>query len=518
MLAAACLASIAAAPPTVSVSFDAAVRSEPATGRLVLYLDARGGSRDPADGPSFDNPQPMFGVTVTDLAPGAAVTIDDAATAFPCPWSELPPGTYRARAVLDMHRLNSSWRREPGNLFSDAVTIVVPRPDEPPTGSVHISLSRIVGPRAAPATDVIEVRSALLSEFHGRDVILRAAVLPPTGYDDGANAARTYAAVYEVPGFGGDHTGVGRFHPYRSRLPEGSPWITLRENAFWIVLDPESGNGHTLLADSANNGPCGRALVEELVPALEKKYRLAADPRARLLRGHSSGGWSTLWLALHYPDTFGACWSSSPDPVDFRRMQLCDIYGRANFYALTPGEFPRPPLTSEMPDTPSYRTAAGVRMTVRQENLMEEVMGPSNTSGQQWDSWFAVWGPRDARGNPAALFDPATGVIDRAVAERYRDYDIAELVRREPGRFALLFQERIRLVVGDRDNYYLNEAVALLKQEVEKVNFLHLPEGGHGFITIVPGMDHGSIYGSEEVQNFPGEMVDHLRRAGLVSP
>lgn len=147
---------------------------------------------------------------------------------------------------------------------------------------------------------------------------------------------------------------------------------------------------------------------------------------------------------------------------------------------------------------------------------MEEVLGPDNTSGQQWDSWFAVWGPRNHRGNPAALFDPATGVIDRAVAERYRDYDIAELVRRDPGRYALLFQERIRLVVGDRDNYYLNEAVALLKQDVEKVSFLHLPEGGHGFVTIVLGRDHGSILATPEVQGFVGDMVDHLRRAGYI--
>ncbi|MFM9995308.1 MAG: alpha/beta hydrolase-fold protein [Phycisphaerales bacterium] len=526
MLAATCLSLASlAAPPAVTISFDAATRAEPATGRLVLYLiadSARMGA-DPADAPFFDNPQPMFGIDVTALPPGASATIDDTATSFPVRWSALPPGRYKAQAVLDLHRENSSWKREPGNLWSETVAFEVTAKDAPPP--VAIKLTRVVGPQRVPEphiAEVFEVRSALLSDFHGRDVTLRAGVLLPTSYNDAANAARTYAAVYEVPGFGGDHTGIHPFHPFRARLPAGSPWLPMRENAFWIVLDPESANGHTLFADSANNGPCGRALVEELIPAIEKKYRLTPDPKARLLRGHSSGGWSTLWLAVTYPETFGACWSSSPDPVDFRRMQLCNIYDEG-MYLLPPQvgystieqvvEYER---LRERGGAPSYRSNGTFKMTVREENLMEEVIGPDNTSGQQWDSWFAVWGPRNERGNPAALFDPVTGLIDKAIAEKYRAYDIADLVRRDAGRVALLFQERIRLVVGDQDNYYLNEAVAMLKAEVEKVNFLHLPEGGHGRITIVPGRDHGTIFGVPEIQNIPAEMVDHLQRAGFI--
>src|SRR6185295_1412012 len=97
------------------------------------------------------------------------------------------------------------------------------------------------------------------------------------------------------------------------------------------------------------------------IPALEAKYPLIADAHARLLRGHSSGGWSTLWLALTYPEIFGATWSTSPDPVDFRRLQLPDIYAGPNMYSGVDGK-----------DLPSYRGAGQERMTIRQENLMEE--------------------------------------------------------------------------------------------------------------------------------------------------
>jgi hypothetical protein len=285
-----------------------------------------------------------------------------------------------------------------------------------------------------------------------------------------------------------------------------SPAGQLARDCFWIVLDPESGNGHTLFADSANNGPCGAALVEELIPALEAKYNLDPEVGARLLRGHSSGGWSTLWLATTYPQTFGACWSSSPDPVDFHRFQSVDIYGQENMY------------TDHGAEVPSVRENGVPIMTIRQENGTEEVLGADNTSGQQWDSWLAVFGPRNERGHPAALYDPVTGEIQPLVAAQFKKYDLVERLRADPVGLGSIYQERIRIVVGDMDTFYLNEAVALLKPEVERLSIADLPEGRHGSISIVPGADHGTVFGSAEVRAFPADMVDHLRRHGLDAP
>ncbi len=497
--------------PRFAVGFDARTRGEPATGRLVVYLireGARIGPREnPADGPFWHDPQPMYGIDVAGLAPGAAAVVDEKATAFPEALDRLAPGTYRAQAVLDLHRDDSDWGREPGNLYSDPITFKV----EPNSvgQNIVVRLSHAVEPerlREVPGVELFELRSELLSAFHGREVKLRAGVIRPVNQV----AHRRYPAVYEVPGFGGNHAEA--FDPYgvyRARLPAGSAWIALRERAFWIVLDPESGHGHTLLADSANNGPRARALVEELIPALEARYGLAAAPEARLLRGHSSGGWATLWLAITHPETFGACWSSAPDPVDFRRFQLPDIYGQPSLYV--------GPAAPGAPDAelPSLRQAGQSVLTIRQENLIEEVLGPDNTSGQQWDSWMAVWGPRNERGNPAPLYDPVTGAIDPALAERYRPYDIAERLRADSASVGLIFHQRIRLLVGGEDSFYLNEAVALLKPEVEKLSFLQYPEGRHGYIKIIPGRDHGTVLTTPEALAIPAEMLEHLVRVGL---
>ena len=86
----------------------------------------------------------------------------------------------------------------------------------------------------------------------------------------------------------------------------------------YVLLDESCPGGTHEFADSANNGPWGRALTTELIPYLEKKYRMQDQASGRLLTGHSSGGWAALWLQVTYPKLFGGTWPTSPDPSDFR--------------------------------------------------------------------------------------------------------------------------------------------------------------------------------------------------------
>jgi pimeloyl-ACP methyl ester carboxylesterase len=528
-----------------SIIIPPAARSTPITStdhaRCVITLIAESSplfrSTQPIDGPFWEEGQPAYGFDVPALTPDAPLLMPADAQFFGVPASALPPGSYIAQARLVINRDNSNWRRAPGSLYSQVISFTIP---EGSASSVSLPLSQVVS--AKPDTDTdrvkfISIPSALLSNFHHRPINLRCAVVFPIDY----SPERTYAALYHVPGFGGDHRDALRLASTSSAAQEGTPQYTLARNLFEIVLDPESQNGHTLFADSANNGPVGKALITELIPELHRRFpTLKSTPAARLLRGHSSGGWSTLWLATEYPDTFGACWSSSPDPVDFRRFQLTDIYSDLNLYFINP---PAADVAADSPLARFLQPAAFIRddsstraeicsfrrldrraraskpiMSARRENLQEELLGPSNTSGQQWDSWFAVFGPRDNQGHPASLCDPITGQIYPDIAAQYRTYDIADRLRRDPARYGPIFQQRIRLAVGDQDNFWLNEAVSLLKPEVEKLNFLVLPEGQHGYIEIIPGADHGSIFASAPLRAFPDQMIDHLTRNNLIPP
>lgn len=499
----------AASCPAVDVEFRMAippgVADGPLSGRVVVYMVREGasigGRQQPADGPFFEDPQPMYSVEVSGAGGGSQITIkagQRGVAGFPVPLAELPEGRYRVQAVLDARRENSSWRREAGNLFSEVRTV------ELAAGAVvELPLATRVEearPRAATDVEYVEVESRLLSAFRGERVVLRAGVLRPESY----LPSRRYPAIYEVPGFGGDHTGIAMHAMARRAVPRDPLSSRLDRAIFRIVLDPEGPNGHHLFADSASNGPVGRALVEELIPELTRRFNLIDAPEARLLRGHSSGGWSVLWLATQYPEVFGAAWASSPDPVDFRRFQLVDVYAAGSMYE-------RATAAGGLEETPSYTDARGEsRMTIREENRMEEVLGPGNTSGQQWDSWLAAFCPKGTRGEPGALFDPETGEIDAAVAEAMRAYDLGARLRADPARYGPIFRDRIRLVVGDMDNYALDEAVGLLRADLERLGFLGDGAAHAGYVRIVPGSDHGTIFGSAEIGAFGSEILEHM--------
>ena len=492
----------AAEDVSFEVSFDASARGEPATGRVVVFLIKEGASvwrASPADGPFWQDPQPMFGADVKDLAPGAAVIIapeTDFPDAFPHALSKLEPGKYKAQAIFDGRRLESVWRREAGNLYSEPVEFEI-KAGQP--AKVALKLNHVVPEWKFPQRQGVReftVTSNLLSDFHGQPVKMNAGVVFPTDHDP----AKKYPVVYEVPGFSGRHDGAA------ARSGANDDWAELRKRAFIIVLDPESPNGHTLFCDSRVNGPWGQALVEELIPALEREFGLIAEPWARIISGHSSGGWSSLWLGTQYPDTFGACWSTGPDPVDLRRFELIDIYSHENAYVDAEGN-ERPAARYPPPGRRGGEYV--VTMSVREENGGEGVLGPDNTSGQQWDSWMACWGTPDSENQGVArpLFDANTGAIDRAEAKAYEAYDIRLLLSRDPARYVPIYAKNIRIICGELDNFYLNEAVALLKEELEK----HGRPEGPGYIKIIPGADHGgSLFARPQMRAIPREMLRHL--------
>lgn len=349
-----------------------------------------------------------------------------------------------------------------------------------------------------------EVRSAILSEFRGREVMLRAGVALPIDH----NPRAAYPAIYSVPGFGGDRTMALREAQRRRQLEEGTPEHELARSAFSIVLDPDGPYGHTLLADSANNGPVGRAITEELIPALERRYRLIARPEARLVTGHSSGGWTTLWLATEYPHIFGAAWSSAPDPVDFNAFQKINIYEDKSMFYRTNDAGERVAL-------PSYTRDGEVLMTIKQEIGVENAIGPRNTSGEQWASWMAVFGPRVADGFPAALYDPETGAIDHPIADEFKRFDIVHRLRQDPERFGPIFRNNIRLIMGTHDSYDLHYAVMRLIETLGEVAPKITMEVTPGYIEMVEGADHSSVLRSDIAKEWPGQMLKHLRRHGV---
>ena len=486
--------------------------TESRSGRMIIFLATPSVLQpgdEPLDAPFFDHPQPMYSVAVSDLVPGATVTVGADAIAFPESIASLN-GTYRVQAVFDRNETERG-HLAPGNLVS-AVTTATFNPEQSDVHDIALTI-RIPEPDrpTGPNLRWFEMKSAILSRAMGRDVIMRAGIALPTGWDDPNFRRRMFPAIYVVPGFGGRHTGASGI----ANMLSTPGTREVMPQAVWIVLDPETALGHHGFVDSPANGPWARALVEEFIPALERQFRLIPRADARIITGHSSGGWSSLWLQLTHPETFGACFSSSPDPVDFSKFQACDLYADTSIFTDSDGkERPsyRVPLTEQFDTT---------RMTVRDEASMERVLGPARDSGEQWDAWSAMWSTLDPVTKlPRPMFDSTTGTIDRGVVRNeWARYDIAALLRADPALYVPILRERVRLLCGARDSYFLDRGVQGLRDALTAAMTAMQATGqmvpdGPGYVEIVPGETHDTMGASSRLR-WNTEIRDYLKSRKL---
>ena len=115
---------------------------------------------------------------------------------------------------------------------------------------------------------------------------------------------------------------------------------------------------------------------------------------------------------------------------------------------------------------PGLRNYLGhVTTTLEQMNHRELALGTKTRSGDQWDVWESVYSPRGADGYPKPIWNKLTGQIDKEVAAYWREhFDLSHILQRDWKTLGPKLRGKLRIYVGDMDNYYLNNAV----YEVEK--------------------------------------------------
>ena len=320
----------------VELSFSKAVTGDAFSGR-VFVIASKGpiNEKSPPPGANWFKPYPFFAQEVKEWSPDTALAfrpqyglpkrwqrLTEVATTTPARGaigflSKWLPEKYYLQAILDRDLGGMHFNSSPGNAYSKPVMVDL---NLPSTSPIKLVIDRVIAEKKLVdegRVKYVELESKLLSDFHKKPIKLRAGVVVPKFYDKDPDAK--YPVIYEVPGFNGTHAGA--------RFAEGLTEVAGVE-MLYVILDPSCRLGHHVFADSDNNGPYGKALVEELIPHIEAKFRTVGAPAARFVTGHSSGGWSSLWLQVTYPDFFGGTWSTAPDPVDFRDFQRVNIYDR----------------------------------------------------------------------------------------------------------------------------------------------------------------------------------------------
>jgi len=485
---------------TFWLSYPAGAHAGPITGRAFLFL-ARTDKEEPRLQSGADRgSEPFFGVDVEALPPGKAVNIDWNTPGFPvASFKELPPGDYYVQGLLlpytkftrsDGHTIwahmdageGQRFNQSPGSLVSAVQKVHI---DPTKKAMYTLSLTKTIPPVASlPETEWVKrfrITSKLASTFWGHQMTLGAVVLLPKGYTE--NPTKRYPVVYTVGhyseraplGFtfeGCDKPETPEARKQRLERTNREPgcefqqaWTSGKVPEMIAVFiqhtTPYYDDSYVL--NSANNGPYGDAITQELIPEIDKRFRTIAAPYARVLTGGSTGGWDVLALQIHYPNVFGGAWGLFPDQLDFRNYQFGNVYADTNAYVQVDGSWlPR--------EIPSSRTVEGLTtLTVREENQAELVIASKGRSGGQWDGWQAVWAPVGADGYPKPVWDKRTGHINHDVVEsmRAKGYDLRDYAERNWKTLGPELVGKLHIAVGDMDNYFLNLGVYRMETFLE---------------------------------------------------
>lgn len=491
-----------------------------------------------------------FGVDVDTLAPGQSITVDAKTFGYPLrSLADIPAGDYYVQAVFNRYEEfhpasgktlwlapdqgeGQHWNEKPGNFFNKPQLIHF---DPAATQPIHLTLDQVIPPVAGTDRDpeflaakspaakwlrYMRFRSEKLSRFWGRDTYLGAWILLPDGFNEHPNAHYPLI-VYQ------DHYSAGfRFMP--STLPPNpkSPGYKREQAQYRFYQDWTSGRlprviliyvqnanpyyDDSYVVDSANAGPYGAAINEELIPAIEKQYRGIGQGWARATFGGSTGGWEAAATQIFYPDMYNGAWVACPDPVDFHAYQNIDLYDDTNAF-VRKGDFGEIPIAADRKPDGSIIANTGP------EYAYEYVLGTHGRSTDQWGIWQAVFSPVGPDGYPAQIIDPLTGAIDKNVVAYWHDhYDLAAILNRDWPTLGPKLEGKLHFAVGDGDTYFLNNAVHLLQKQLDQTRNPH----SDATFQYGPGMPHCYTGGPSEYtmqennadwpQRILPKMVEHM--------
>jgi hypothetical protein len=452
-----------------------------------------------------------FGVDVDGLAPGQPIVVDAKTVGYPLEnLAALPAGDYLVQAVFNVYEQfhladgrklwlppdkgeGQHWNRKPGNLYDEPAKLHF---DPTSSTPIKLTLDKVIPSIAGTDEDPVQIaakspkakwlkfvrfKSEKLSKFWGRDMYLGAWVLLPDGFEEHPKAH--YPLVVYQDHY---HAGFSAPVPFLTTPPPASVQgrAKLRDQYGYkfyqdwtagvlprvILLYVQHANPYyddSYAVDSANVGPYGSAINDELIPYLEKTYRGIGQGWARATYGGSTGGWESIATQIFYPDSYNGTYTACPDPIDFHAYQNIDLYNDTNaFYRQ--GPFAQIPIAADRKPDGSVIANTGP------EHRFEYVLGTHGRSTEQWDIWQAVFSPAGPDGYPAEVIDPLTGVIDKKVVAYWHDhYDLTAILARDWATLGPKLEGKLHFAVGDGDTYFLNNAVHLLQHSLEATRNPH---------------------------------------------
>ena len=143
--------------------------------------------------------------------------------------------------------------------------------------------------------DILTVKSKILNMDR------KFAIYLPPGYE---TSQRSYPVLYLLHGAGDDHTGWVQFGEVQQIADKAI--LAGKSTAMIIVMPDANTTTRGYFNNVKGDWKYEDFFFQELMPYVEKTYRIKSEKRYRAISGLSMGGGGTLMYAMHHPELFSA--------------------------------------------------------------------------------------------------------------------------------------------------------------------------------------------------------------------
>jgi putative tributyrin esterase len=170
------------------------------------------------------------------------------------------------------------------------------------------TLALAVHPQRDPPEAHLQLKSALL----GRTIDY--GVLYPVNYQRGENAQKRFPVLYLLHGFSGHNTN----------------WIEKTRLALYathydvFIVFVEGNDGWYTDSATVPSDKYESYIVQELIPEIEKRFRVSIEREGRAVAGLSMGGYGAVKFGFKYPEKFAlvAAMSGAFDAASWKDSEL----------------------------------------------------------------------------------------------------------------------------------------------------------------------------------------------------
>ncbi|HZP72316.1 MAG TPA: alpha/beta hydrolase-fold protein [Gaiellaceae bacterium] len=305
--------------------------------------------------------------------------------------------------------------------------------------------------------DSAALRGNALGDPHERTAF----VYTPPGYDD--DESRRYPTIYFLHGYLGRVDGLWNWVGFQPSVPQYVDECFAdpsEPQAIVVLVDAWTKIGGSQYLNSPATGRYLDYLAEDVVAAIDQRYRTIPDRDHRALSGKSSGGYGAMVATMLRPDVFGAFASHSGD-CGFEQCYLFDVAACARALRdLYGGSWPR--FFDDF-----FSRPARILTSSDSDHVLINIYAMA-----------AAYSPQDD-GSVALPFDEGTLQFRDDVWRRWQELDPVRMVATKLD--VLRSLRCIWIDAGRRDDYYLDLGAQSISSQLDDAGIAHHFELFEGF-------------------------------------